>query len=234
MEIIKTHDYEELSGLASEIIINSIMEKPDLLLCTATGNSPKGSYIKVAEQRETFSSARLRIVKLDEWGGIPMNDAESCEMFLRKYLVEPLKIPDSRFISFNSDPVSPADECNRIRLLLDTNGPPDLCVLGIGMNGHLALNEPSDFLIPFCHIAELSPTTLNHSMVLNMEKKPTYGFTMGISDILRSKRILLLISGESKKPVTLRFLEKKITTHIPASLLWLHPFTTCIIERNAL
>jgi galactosamine-6-phosphate isomerase len=234
MEIIKTTDYDELSELASEIIINSVKEKPDLLLCTATGNSPKGTYIKVTEKRDTFSSERLRIVKLDEWGGIPMNDPESCEVFLRRYLIEPLNIPDSRFISFKTNPANPEDECRRIQQLLDTNGHPDLSVLGIGMNGHLALNEPSDNLIPSCHIAELSPTTLNHPMALNMKKKPTYGLTLGIRDIILSKRILLLISGASKKSITARFLEGKITTDVPASLLWLHPFTTCIIESDAL
>jgi len=234
MEIIKVEDYEELSERASEIIINSVREKPDLLLCTATGESPKGTYRKVSEKRDTFSSERLRILKLDEWGGIPMNDPESCEVFLRRFLIEPLNIPDSRFISFKTDPANPEDECRRIQQLLDANGHPDLSVLGIGMNGHLALNEPSDNLIPSCHIAELSPTTLNHSMALNMKKKPTYGLTLGIRNIFQSKRILLLIGGASKKSITARFLEGKITTDVPASLLWLHPFTTCIIDRDAI
>ena len=234
MEIIRTKNYEELSNVASGMIIDAIIAKPALLLCTATGGSPEGAYKKVVEKKESFSSAKLRIIKLDEWGGIPMNDPESCEVFLRRFLIEPLNIPDSRFISFKTDPANPEDECRRIQQLLDTNGHPDLSVLGIGMNGHLALNEPSDNLIPSCHIAELSPTTLNHSMALNMKKKPTYGLTLGIRDIILSKRILLLISGASKKSITAQFLEGKITTDVPASLLWLHPFTTCIIERDAL
>jgi galactosamine-6-phosphate isomerase len=234
MEIIRAKNYEELSDVASVIIIDAIKAKPALLLCAATGGSPEGAYKKVVEKKESFSSAELRIIKLDEWGGIPMTDPESCEWFLRKNLVEPLNIPDERFFSFNSDPEIPVNECKRIQKLLDENGPADLCILGLGMNGHIALNEPSDTLKPYCHVAELSQVTLGHPMAARMEKKPVYGLTMGVSDIMQSRKVVMLISGSKKKSIASELMAGKITTRVPASLLWLHPDTTCIIDEDAL
>jgi galactosamine-6-phosphate isomerase len=117
--------------------------------------------------------------------------------------------------------------------LLQT-GPIDICMLGIGFNGHIALNEPAESLQPRFHVAELAPTTLNHTMVTAAGKSPTYGLTMGVGDILQSKMILLLISGPSKREIAGRLLSQRgVTSGFPASFLLLHPNTVCLIDRQA-
>jgi galactosamine-6-phosphate isomerase len=74
-------------------------------------------------------------VKLDEWGGIAMDDPGSCEGQLLKYLVNPLGLSMDRYFGFKSNPTDPDAECKRIRSRLAAEGPIDLCVLGLGMNG---------------------------------------------------------------------------------------------------
>jgi galactosamine-6-phosphate isomerase len=144
-----------------------------------------------------------------------------------------LNIDPDRYFGFASNPKDPWLECKRIQDKLDKEGPVDLCILGIGLNGHLALNEPSDYLSLGCHVTQLSETSLSHIMVDEMGKKPSFGLTLGMRDILSSKMILIIIQGVQKKDIIKRFLSKKVTNLLPASYLWLHPNVVCLIEKNA-
>ena len=235
MKIIVSENHEEQSEKAMEIILEQIAHKKDTLLCAATGSSPTKTYELLSSaytnQPELFSE--LRVIKLDEWGGVPMNHPKTCESYLQKYVINPWKIDDSRYISFLSDSTDPTSESYRIQNELEKQGPIDLCILGLGMNGHIALNEPSAFLQAHCHVADLSPKTLQHPMALGMELKPTFGLTLGMADIMHAKKIVLIVHGNQKKAITKELLTGKITTSLPASLLWLHPDVSCLIDTAA-
>ena len=142
--------------------------------------------------------SQLRIIKLDEWGGLPHMHPVNCEQYLRKHLLDPLAIPGKNYISFASDPLDLQEECNRVRLELESQGPIDLSILGLGTNGHLGLNEPGPYLEPYCHKARLSEETLQHQMIASMKQKPAYGLTLGMMELLSSKKIILLITGQNK------------------------------------
>jgi galactosamine-6-phosphate isomerase len=151
-----------------------------------------------------------------------MEHAGTCETYLQKHLIAPLQISNDRYFSFQSNPTDPEQECERVQSLLEQHGTIDLCVLGLGVNGHLAFNEPGEFLQPHCHVAKLTEASLGHSMAQDMDGVKLYGLTLGMSDILASKEILLLITGSSKVEITRRLLEGKISTYLPGSFLWLH------------
>lgn len=125
-------------------------------------------------------------------------------------------------------------EIDKSKSYLKTNGPIDLCILGIGANGHLGFNEPADYLKSNVHKASLSKTSQNHPMILDSKVKLNYGITLGMADILMSKEILLLVCGENKKAVMRDFLLKNITTGLPASFLWLHANFHCFCEKDAM
>lgn len=236
MNIEYCTDYEEMSQRCSNTIIEIVKENPDLLLCAATGNSPEGVYQNLAatflQKPELFIN--LRIMKLDEWGGIPASDPNSCEAFLRQHILQPLNISAERYMSFEGNATSPEKECERIQAELQKNGPIDLCILGLGKNGHIGFNEPADALTPHCHVARLSQDSLQHQMANAMQNKPIYGLTLGMADILRSKKIVLLLTGSDKKHVIDRLLTQQVTTQLPASFLWLHPNVSCFVDLNAM
>jgi galactosamine-6-phosphate isomerase len=223
----------DLSDYASGAIIREMKQKGTLLLCTATGNSTTETYKKLVKKRSEFDSDNLRIIKLDEWGGVPAGHPMTCESYLQERLLQPLRIKASNYYAFDSDADDPLAECNRIQQILDANGPIDLCILGIGVNGHIALNEPGETLHPHCHKAVLSTASLNHPMVRETGMTPGYGLTLGMADILNSRKILLLISGKSKADVTRELMTKRISTKLPASFLWLHPDVQCLCDRDA-
>jgi galactosamine-6-phosphate isomerase len=225
-----------MSQLAASLIREEVEKNPGLLLCTATGSSPEGLYKELAKtagvKKALFS--QMRVLKLDEWGGIPENHPVTCEYFLRSKLLDPLGIPAERYISFASDPEDPNGECRRIRSKLKTEGPIDICILGLGANGHLALNEPASKLDPFCHVASLTQESLQHPMIASLEQKPKYGLTLGMKEILDSRKIIMLVSGFGKKKMAEKFLEGKVSTELPASFLWQHPRVECLVEQVVL
>ena len=229
-------DYREMSHLAATMVLKEIQTDPGLLLCAATGSSPLGLYGELAEQAKLDQGPfrHLRIIKLDEWGGVPENHPVTCEYFLRNRLLGPLGIPPARYTSFASNPKNPDAECKRISSRLQEEGPIDICILGLGGNGHLALNEPAAALQPSCHVAVLTEESLRHSMIAALEKKPGYGLTLGMKDILRSRKIIMLVTGKEKRQVAEKFLEAKVSTTLPASFLWLHPDVECLVDQEIL
>ena len=236
MRLISCKNYQEMSSLAADLVQEELLRKPGLLFCAATGSSPAGLYDKMAERQRLRPGLfdRMRIIKLDEWGGVPENHPVTCEHFIRKKLLEPLSIREERYHTFHSDPEDPELECEAIRSTLQEEGPIDLCILGLGKNGHLGLNEPSKQLQPYCHVAQLSELSLEHSMIASMEVKPSYGITLGMKEILAARRIIFLVTGGGKKEVTQRLMEKNIYSELPASLLWEHPHTDCLMDRSSM
>lgn len=235
MKIQYCSDYHEMSQRAYDSIVADLKEHPGQLICTATGNSPTGTYERLAnlfdDDPKCFNE--LIIAKLDEWGGIDPNEPSSCESYIQEKIVQPLRIPRERYIAFKSDAKFPKEECKRIQLEIERRGPIHICILGLGQNGHIGFNEPSNTLTPNCHVAELTAASLDHQMINALSKKPSYGFTLGIADILSSNKIILLVSGAKKKEVIEKLLTKQISTYLPASFLWLHDQVECYIDAEA-
>ena len=227
-------DYQALSQNAAEWLIGRLRQQPDALVCLASGATPQGTYSMLAEAaaREPGLVERMWVIKLDEWGGLAMDDPASCEQHLRRVLIEPLGLGE-RYVSFDGEAPDPQAECARIASWLAQRGPIDTCVLGLGVNGHLGFNEPAAYLQPHAHVAQLSAASLTHAMLGNVPARPTYGLTLGMADILRSGQVLLLVSGAGKREPLRRLLGGQITTDFPASLLWLHPNVRLLCDAEA-
>jgi len=236
MNVDYCEDYDRLSVQAARLVIAEIEKRSNLLLCPASGNSPSGLYEQLAKKAKAERAffAQLSIIMLDEWGGLSEQDPGSASHYLRTRLLDSLGAPPERYISFRASVEEPAKECQRIRCELAERGPIDLCILGLGVNGHLGFNEPGPLLTPHCHVAQLSEATRTHSMVRSATSKPHFGFTLGMQEILASKRILLLVAGAKKERALKALLSEKISTDTPASFLWLHQNAACLIDRSVL
>jgi galactosamine-6-phosphate isomerase len=95
------------------------------------------------------------------------------------------------------------------------------------------MNEPANHFVPHAHVAKLARSSIEHPLLKDLARKPRYGMTLGLGEILRSRKILLLASGASKRAVIQRLLEPRVTTRFPASFLWLHQDATVLCDRNA-
>jgi galactosamine-6-phosphate isomerase len=228
-------DYQAMSRWAADFIEADTKAKPDLLLCASAGASPTGTYEQLARRHEKGPKIfkRFRVVQIDEWGGLARGNPATCRTDLQTKLLEPLRIDANRFAGFISNAANPKSECTRITSWLARYGPIDICLLGLGLNGHIAMNEPADQFVPHVHVARLARRSLSHGMLKHLAKKPRYGLTLGMADILHSRRILLVVSGRAKRSVLKRLFEPHVSPRFPASFLWLHPDVTVICDREA-
>lgn len=233
MELLKFKNYQSLSEAASEKLVTLIRRKPDAIICMATGATPLLTYRlfveKVKAQKVDVSQATF--VKLDEWIGLSADHPATCEFFLRQQILQPLAISPERYISFACGEIN-EQECTRVVKQIAQCGGLDLCLLGIGRNGHLGLNEPDDALEPGCHITCLDERTRQHDMLKQASIPVNRGITLGLRDILAAKEVLLLVSGNGKQDVFNTFRKKKVTASVPASFLWLHPHAACFYCEN--
>ncbi len=228
-------DYEAMSRAAAERVAEEVRLKPAALLCLATGASPRRMYELMADQGRADASlyALARWMKLDEWGGLAMDDPGSCECYLRQILLGPLDVPSARYFGWNSQPADPETECRRVATWLVAEGPADIQVLGLGENGHLGFNEPADVWQTGPHVALLTASSLRHAMLGLSRQQVHYGLTLGVEDILRCRMILLLVSGEHKARQLLRLATQDVSSHFPASILRRHAAVRIFCDRAA-
>jgi galactosamine-6-phosphate isomerase len=228
-------NHEAMSRAAASCIAREFGRHPRQLVCLATGSTPARTYelLGCRARKSPALFDHLRVLKLDEWSGLPMSDPGSSETYLQQRVIRPWGVSQRRFVGFVTDPRRPKLECKRIQNWLARNGPIDLCVLGLGSNGHLGFNEPDNTLCPVAHRALLSEQTRAHPMLCHTTVKPDYGLTLGMAEILQARQILVLVSGAHKRKPLKRLLRGEISTQFPASLLCLHPQTMVLCDRDA-
>jgi galactosamine-6-phosphate isomerase len=226
---------EILARRAAGVILTELKRKPDLLLCVSAGGTPAPTYRRLAEaaQRTPRLFSRLRILQVDEWGGLPPKNPATCESDLRSRVLLPLKVTRDRYVGFKSNAANPKAECARVSRWLGAHGPIDICILGLGLNGHVAMNEPASELTPRVHVARLARSSQKHPLLKDLPRKPQFGLTLGMADILHSRKILLLVSGSHKREPLERLLRSRVTSRIPASFLWLHPDAHILCDRDS-
>jgi galactosamine-6-phosphate isomerase len=235
LKLIITDTYEALSVQAADLICAELARCPELLLCVSAGGTPTGAYEQLVDcyHRQPGRFQGLRILQIDEWSGLLAHSRATCLADLRKKLLGPLHIPRERCQVFHSNATGPQRECDRIARWLAVHGPIDLTILGLGTNGHVAMNEPGEAIVPYPHVAKLAGSSSHHPMLKALRRKPTYGLTLGLGDILRSRKLLLLVSGRHKRPILKKLLRGRVSTQLPASFLWLHADATVLCDRAA-
>jgi len=224
-----------MSQEAADFICRELEQRPNLLLCVSAGSTPTRAYQLLAARyaREPGLFDQMRVLQIDEWCGLAPGSPATCHADLRTKILGPLRVTPDRYKGFRTNAPGPEAECGRIARWLAAHGPIDICVLGLGANGHVAMNEPGAAMTPHVHLAELARSSRHHAMLKTLAKKPRYGLTLGMEDILRSRRILLLVNGKRKRPALSRLMKPLITTRFPASFLWLHSDATVLCDREA-
>src|SRR5215470_17074658 len=147
MKVVRFKNYEELSGFAAGEIVNAIKNKPSLVLCLASGDTPKLTVEllvkKLKEQPTNYSE--ITFIGLDEWVGLPPTNTGSCHYFFQNNLIGPLKLGPAQYFLFDALAHDLQNECVEMDRFISDKGGIDLMVVGIGMNGHSGFNEPGPF-----------------------------------------------------------------------------------------
>ncbi|PLR75876.1 glucosamine-6-phosphate deaminase [Bacillus sp. V3-13] len=238
MKLITVNDYEELSRTAGEIVIENVNNFKTFTLGLATGSTPEGLYRYLAEDylinKTTYQ--HVKTFNLDEYVGLGHENESSYHYYMNKHLFSHIDILTENIHLPNGINSDLKSECSRYESSIEQNGHIDLQILGLGRNGHIGFNEPGTLFESKTHVVELANTTrmANSRFFSESAEMPTHAITMGISTILKSREILLLVSGVEKAQALHKLLEDEVCEAFPASILKLHPNVTVIADKNAL
>lgn len=235
-ELCVAPDFETMSQEAARRVMDRLRQKPDCLVCATTGASPTRLYelLVAVGQGDPSLFRQVRWIKPDEWAGLGPTEAGSNERYLQERLLRPLGVTADRYMGWDGLARDPRAECRRVAEWLRRFGPIDLCILGVGPDGHLAMNEPGPSWRSGPHAVELSTAMRQHPMLGGAGDRVRFGYTLGMGDVLASRWILLLASGTAKAPVLSRFFrERRVTTQFPVSVLWLHRAVTICCDAAA-
>ena len=212
----------QMAEAAAELIEETLKENPKSQICIAAGHSSVPLFRELVrrfrEGRLDFSQAYF--TAMDEWSGMNETIPGSCGDLLVRELLSKVNFPPEHIRLVNGKAKDPQAECEALKAHVEAHGGFGLLVLGMGMNGHLALNEPgTSFSLSF-HIGKLDEVTVRvGAKYFETAPQLTGGLTMGPQEIAHSKRVILLVSGERKKEILRRLLESPITEELPASFL---------------
>ena len=164
---------------------------------------------------------RLATFNLDEYVGLPERHPATYRSFMHEHLFDPLGIAASQTFFPPTDQADP----ETFDQTIDAAGGIDLQWLGLGVNGHIAFNEPGSPLDSRTRQVELTPSTrqANARFFESLDQVPRYATTMGIASILDAKEIWIMVRGNQKKEAFERATGGPVTSDCPASYLQNHP-----------
>ena len=237
MRIIKTADYNDMSKVAANIIAAQIILKPNSVLGLATGSSPIGTYKELVKKYENgdIDFSDITSVNLDEYRNLPRTNDQSYYYFMNDNLFNHVNIDKSRTHVPNGMIENAEEECANYEKLIKEVGGVDLQLLGLGHNGHIGFNEPSDEFDKVTHCVDLTPSTIeaNKRFFASADDVPKQAYTMGIGTIMAAKKILVVVSGADKAAIVKKAFTGPVMPSVPASVLQFHPDVTVVCDAEA-
>ncbi len=237
MKVIIAKDYEEMSRKAASILAAQVALKPDSVLGLATGSSPIGLYKNLVRwhKEEGLDFSAISTVNLDEYVGLPKEHDQSYRYFMNDNLFAHVNI-DPANVNFPDAMAEDVEKaCEEYNAVLESFGGADLQLLGLGHNGHIGFNEPADDFCKKVHVTELTDSTIdaNKRFFASREEVPTRAVTMGIGNIMKAKKIVVVVSGADKAAILKASICGPVTPAVPASILQFHPDVTFVVDEAA-
>ena len=203
-----------MSSTVVGIVATQIKEHPLSKLCLPTGSTPLGMYndlIILGLDWRLVITFNLDVYLMN------IDHPQSYQMYMRKNLFDRTNIyPDHTHFPFK--PTSAFED-----KITESMGI-DLCILGIGSNGHIAFNEPGSSFKSRTRVVDLSEQTIqdNSRFFDSIDDVPKQAITMGLGTIMESKRIILMANGKHKLNILKVAMNGEVTEDVPASILQKH------------
>lgn len=238
MRIYCAKDYYHASRVAANIISAQVIMKPDCVLGLATGSTPIGTYEQLVRwyEKGDLDFSEVSSINLDEYKGLKSENEQSYRYFMNTHLFNFINIDKKNtFVPDGTEPDS-AKACRDYDDIIRLLGGIDLQILGLGHNGHIGFNEPGSAFGKETHCVKLAESTIaaNARFFASPEDVPKEAYTMGIKSIMQARKIVVIVSGESKKEIVKKAFLGPITPEVPASVLQLHNDVILVGDEAAL
>lgn len=219
--ILQVHNtYEQLCEAVADTITTQIKRKPDAFICLASGHTPRGVYQILANRiaSKILDIQRCTFFSLDEWLGVPLSHKGSCYQMLKDDFFDPAGIAYFEF--FNTTAPDLGAECARMNDKVSQHGGFDVMLLGVGLNGHLGMNEPGTSFDTNAHVSDLAIETITSGQkYFDAPATLSRGITFGIRHIMESKLPIVMANGKAKASIVAAALSGKVTSQIPMSVV---------------
>ena len=231
-------DTEEQIGIAAgNYMCGQVLQKPNSVLGLATGSTPLKPYAQMIDlyKKGVVDFSKVTTFNLDEYVNLDVKDKNSYHSFMHENLFDHINIPEESINFLNGNASDPEKECEEYENKIKKAGGIDIQLLGIGSNGHIAFNEPSDCFQRWSHVVNLKESTVkdNSRFFKSIEEVPTQAVTMGIGSIMQAKKILIIAIGENKAKAIKQLINGNVTPQCPASVLQFHTDVTLMLDRGA-
>jgi glucosamine-6-phosphate deaminase len=214
-------------------------KKEKCVLGLSTGSTPKTLYAELVRmhKEEKLSFKNVITFNLDQYYPISNDALQSYQRFMKVNLFNHIDI-DPKNTHIPNGEIKKEDikeHCRQYEKMVEDAGGIDLQILGIGINGHIGFNEPGSSIHSKTRLISLDNSTriANAYEFANISEVPRLAITMGIGEILKAKKIILMAWGPSKAPVIKEAVEEDHTDHVPASLLQNHDDVTFVVDEAA-
>ena len=198
-----------------------MIQKPNATLCLTSGSSPEGVFKVLVEKAQNglVNFDQVCFVGLDEWVGISPQNTGSCWYSVNENLFKPLNIKAQNIFFFDALADNLFAECERIDNQIAKNGGFDLMLLGIGLNGHVGMNEPQTPWHLYSHVIDLHEMTKTVGQkYFESQTTLNQGITLGFQYIKEAKAAILMANGYKKKEVIHLALTGIVSEDFPASI----------------
>jgi glucosamine-6-phosphate isomerase len=236
MQIHVFDDHHAMSLEAAKDIFQLTMQTDEMLYCFPAGDTPTELLCQFTKLicDGNIDMKNKRFVSLDEWIGLGIHDEDSCMHYMIKNLYSKVNVPADHICLIDGTAEDQDAECRKVDTYITEYGPIDIAVLGIGMNGHLGLNEPDTSINANTHIVALD--TVTKKIAPKYFKRPrdiNKGITMGINQLMQAGKIILIASGAQKADIVKAALEGEVSNHVPASILQKHHNAHVYLDKSA-
>jgi glucosamine-6-phosphate isomerase len=236
MKVIIRKSYEDMSAAVADVVLDQVSREPNSLFCFPSGDSPTGMLNilvkRIKEGKADFSKSKF--VGLDEWVGMDRNDVGGCKHYMYEKFFDPAGLRKDQIIFFDAKAKDLKAECKMVDNAIADNGGIDLIVVGIGMNGHLGLNEPGSSFENYCHFVDLDDTTKKVAQKYFSDSKVLkQGITLGLKHITEAKTTIVIASGEKKSQIIQKIVEGPVSEQVPGSIMQTLDHGLVIVDEAA-
>ena len=229
-------DYNTMSKAVADLVVTLVNQKPNALICFPSGDSPTGllSYLVQYANHGLVNFSQTNFVGLDEWVGLDRTNDGSCTYFLEKHFFTPLNISANKKKFFNAVADDLDAECQAMNKHIDKLGGLDMMVVGVGLNGHIGLNEPGADFHSYAHHSALAPITIEVAQkYFTKDTVLTEGITLGLRHLTEASVPVLIASGSKKAPIIAQALQGCVTSDIPASIFKTLQYAQVFLDESA-
>ena len=237
MKITIAKNEAEFDTLAAWRIIAEILSRKKTVIGLSTGQTTLNMHRIAGEiyRQYPFDVSGVTLFGVDEITNVPRDYFGACYTMLKTQLIDALDIKESQFLMPPTISDDFERECRQYEAELEARGGVDLQLLGLGKNGHLGFNQPGT---PFECATWISymDSTLEARIRNETDTPPEVelgGFTLGLKNIMQSRKIILAAKGIEKAEIVRKMLFGPVTVDIPASVLQLHPDCEFLLDIDA-